>query len=472
LPPLPPLPAAAPPPPPDAPAPPEERLPPWVALAYELLDGLPPAGLLFWPIHQPLPASLAHLPPPLLRLRAALASLPPPADLAPQQLRPGPWCLSLPLWGNPFLVSAAHPAGLDHAFTDFLAAGVGTLGRALAVERAVAAAPTQAAYVSLVRHPLLASSPAFAQRHVAAERLAALLAAVPAAWVAAARAAAAAAAPPRPPSPAHVLHTLLLPRLAWRLPAGRTVSFARLTVRTATALLAAPAAQQRASLRLAPFASLATAGSPPSPSHLPELQAAMRRLWRLPWENGRKEVFWRLAYDALPTAARLHRDQPCECGAGPRPDRRHHFWACPVAQAVVAAVQAALAAAAPTPPQSSLSPLCRPTSGWPAPRPASTPGFGGWSAWRLSKPWTVAGVLAQLQQQQPRLVQRSLDGFLQQPQPPEPCGAAASAAASQEPLPPASTRAGGALSAAAPYPHKPPPRRLPLGGWCVLVPAC
>jgi hypothetical protein len=75
----------------------------------------------------------------------------------------------------------------------------------------------------------------------------------------------------------------------------------------------------------------------------------MRRLWRLPWENGRKEVFWRLAYDALPTAARLHRDQPRECGAGPRPDRHHHFWACPVAQAVVAAVQAELAAAAPPP---------------------------------------------------------------------------------------------------------------------------
>jgi hypothetical protein len=75
----------------------------------------------------------------------------------------------------------------------------------------------------------------------------------------------------------------------------------------------------------------------------------MCQLWHLPWENGRKEVFWRLAYDALPTAARMHRDQPCECGSGPRPDRHHHFWACPVAQAVVAAVQAALAAAAPPP---------------------------------------------------------------------------------------------------------------------------
>jgi hypothetical protein len=332
-----------------------------------------------------------------------------------------------------------------------------------------------------VRHPPLASSPAFAQRHVAAERVAALLAAVPAAWVAAARAAAAAAAPPQPPSPAHVLHTLLLPRLAWRLPVGQAVSFARLTVRSATALLAAPAAEQRASLRLAPFASLATAGSPPSPSHLPELQAAMRRPWHLPWENGLKEVFWRLACDALPTAARLHRDQPCDCGAGPRPDRHHHFWACPAAHAVVAAVQAALAAAAPTPAEQP-APLL-PANIWLARTPPGLDaGVGGWSAWRLSRPWTVAGVLWRRRR----------------------CGAGASSSNSSSSSPASSsarlTASCGSPSLLSPLarrlrppparspprprasrrrprrrclsPPQAPPRRLPLGGQCVLVPPC
>ena len=52
-----------------------------------------------------------------------------------------------------------------------------------------------------------------------------------------------------------------------------------------------------------------------------------------------KETLWRLAYDALPTAARLHRDEPCVCGdPSPRPCRHHYFSACPVAAAVVSDV--------------------------------------------------------------------------------------------------------------------------------------
>ncbi len=58
-------------------------------------------------------------------------------------------------------------------------------------------------------------------------------------------------------------------------------------------------------------------------------------MWSLRWDNHFKEVFWRLIYDGLPTAARLHQDRPCVCGQGPRPDRLHHFWTCPVAAAVV-----------------------------------------------------------------------------------------------------------------------------------------
>ena len=62
-----------------------------------------------------------------------------------------------------------------------------------------------------------------------------------------------------------------------------------------------------------------------------ELLALLRRLWRVRWENQHKEPFWRLVYNAIPTAARLHLDQPCQCGAAAPADRHHHFWECPIA---------------------------------------------------------------------------------------------------------------------------------------------
>ena len=60
----------------------------------------------------------------------------------------------------------------------------------------------------------------------------------------------------------------------------------------------------------------------------------LQGLWQLPWDNGHKEVYWRLTLDALPTAARRHAaDDKCCCGQ-PCPDRMHHFWTCPAAAAL------------------------------------------------------------------------------------------------------------------------------------------
>jgi hypothetical protein len=70
-----------------------------------------------------------------------------------------------------------------------------------------------------------------------------------------------------------------------------------------------------------------------------ELMSVMRRMWRLPWDNSRKEVYWRLALDGLPSAARMHlTGAVCDCGQV-APGRKHHFWECPVAQAVVQVLQ-------------------------------------------------------------------------------------------------------------------------------------
>jgi hypothetical protein len=93
-----------------------------------------------------------------------------------------------------------------------------------------------------------------------------------------------------------------------------------------------------------PFAALAVdADAGP----VDELLGVLGRLWRVRWENRNKEPFWRLVYDAFPTAARLHLEQPCCCGAAATADRHHHFWACPVAQAVVTAISSAAAAQQP-----------------------------------------------------------------------------------------------------------------------------
>jgi hypothetical protein len=65
-------------------------------------------------------------------------------------------------------------------------------------------------------------------------------------------------------------------------------------------------------------------------------------LWRLKWDNSFKEVYWRLVLNGLATAERMHMTA-CACVCGPvdggQPGRRHHFWGCPVAKAVVGELQ-------------------------------------------------------------------------------------------------------------------------------------
>lgn len=316
---------------------------PWVAVARALLCtcaaevGWHPLGLLHWrPATQPVPGRASQLPQPLHRLHTALASLPRVEDIDAQPLQPGPWCLEAPLWGNPFFTSPTHPDGLDSAFFDLAAAHIATLGQLLSTQRAVAEALHSAAAYHPVWATRLHSYASFADRHHAADRLQQLLAALPPAWVAAAQAAAADVAAGRlaPPSTQAALD-VLLPRLGWRIPGRQQpLPLQEYTVRAGTALLTAPTEERRIQERLQPFAErlLGTLG---------ELLQLLRCLWQIPWENCHKEPFWRLVYDAFPTAARMHLDQPCLCGGAPA-DLEHHFWACPVAAAVTTSISAAI----------------------------------------------------------------------------------------------------------------------------------
>ena len=327
----------------------EPNATPWAVVARALLRacapevGSHPLGLLVWPADQPVPGRMTLLPQPLRRLHVALASLPRVRDVAP--IAPGPWCLAAPLWGNPFFNPVIPPEGpegpgnpitIDSAFVDLASARVATLGQLLSTHQAVTAALHSAAAYHPVWTARLHGYATFADRHHAAARLGQLVAALPPSWVAAAQAAAADVAAGRLAAPAQQAALgAMLPRLGWQLPGAATpLRLHSFSVRAGTTILTTPAEQRRELERLQPFAEQLQ-------GTLGELRLLLRQLWRLPWENCHKEPYWRLVYDAFPTAARLHLDQPCLCGGAPA-DRHHHFWTCPVAVAVTTSISAAI----------------------------------------------------------------------------------------------------------------------------------
>lgn len=131
-------------------------------------------------------------------------------------------------------------------------------------------------------------------------------------------------------------------RVAWQLPCGTAVTAGALTVRSATRLLLSPLEIERDAVF-----SVTAAACGVSHSGAAAVRAAFGRVWGMPWENKRKQIFWGLMYDAVPTSARLGGAVPCGICACAAPCRMHHFWACPAARAVVQAVQARLPSSSP-----------------------------------------------------------------------------------------------------------------------------
>ena len=139
---------------------------------------------------------------------------------------------------------------------------------------------------------------------------------------------------------------LALRHVGWQH--GRlVVPAAQLTVRTATALQMDHARRRQ---RHGQFAQLAAQLSQEPAPRAAEAADSVTKLWPLLWSvrcrNGTKEVFWRLAANALPTADRIPTAAPCVCDAADPPQctRAHIFWHCPMARAVVTAVQQELQA--------------------------------------------------------------------------------------------------------------------------------
>jgi hypothetical protein len=282
------------------------------------------------------------LPPPLLRLAQALHTIPPMEDIGEAPLVLGVWCSNAPLWCNPFLVQQqGHPLprqGLEHSFPRLAEMGtINTVRDALEASREVSAATSQQVYQQVWQY-WLRSSPLYADWQHAAAELAALVNAIPESWK----------TPVQSATPAQLLHTpspetvwneQLAPRLGWRRANGRTVSLHKVTVKLLTEMQLAASGQARAA-KQATFLGMACLNLPPlQQARHDELLRLLQAAWTLKWDNHRKEVLWRLMLDALPTAERMHQSQQaCACGVV-CPGRLHHYWECPVAQAVVAVLQ-------------------------------------------------------------------------------------------------------------------------------------
>jgi hypothetical protein len=290
-----------------------------------------------------LPCVDGHLPPALKRLVQALQALPEWEDVATEPLTPGLWCHNAPLWCNPYLAAG----DLQHALLPWrglearfgLLANLGTINTVADALQAWDAVHTGYGQYRQQLWPFwFGSNPAFASWEVADDMMTALVGTLNMPVVQAVRSMTLVERQHAPPS-ADVC-AMLMARLGWRLPGGKPRTLSSASVRLLTALQM-PQAHVEMRLRQETFAAHVSIALPAPMTGVTaqEVRKCMLQVWKLPWDNKRKEVLWRLVYDAFPTAARMPgKHMPCPCGVAV-PDRQHHFWLCPVARAVVTELQ-------------------------------------------------------------------------------------------------------------------------------------
>jgi hypothetical protein len=266
-----------------------------------------------------------------------LRALPPLQQVAPPQ--PHAWCCAVPLWGNPLLrLPDGQP--LASRFGDLAASSLRSIPALQAAHHQLQHLQPQQ-YTTALRVQLFgwAAADAFLDLQRTRDQLAALLAALPAGWADAAWAHLGSSSVTEADALA-----VLRDSLGWQL--GDTpIALPHFRVRHGTQLqLQQSGLQQERLQRFAAFEALAAPGTP-AVADGSEVARLLPRLWQLPWENQHKEVYWRLVLNGLALASRMHGSgpQPCACGSpAPQPDRRHHFWDCPVAAAVRSTLAAQL----------------------------------------------------------------------------------------------------------------------------------
>ena len=330
---------------------------PWAAFMHALarcsFAGWQSLQLAVCPGGGRLPAGLpGSWPQPLRRLVEGFCALPPVRDVNATPLVPGDWCWDAPVWGNPFLCvgGAAGPRlGLEAEFPLLCVLGtVRTVGHVLLAESAVAECLSVHGVSFYQQHlwpEWFARAPAFEDGAFALQQLRAVLACLPHAWLSAVhhilvsqrQQGMSLLQPVASAAAERAASQLLFDRLGWLLPDGNPVKVSGLTVHAATVLQLEYVREGRRSKHV-DFVECALsrplAGAGEASLVLKELLSLFKRYWKLRWDNRKKEVFWRLSLDGLPTAARMHlTGQSCPCGVV-APGRRHCYWECAVALAV------------------------------------------------------------------------------------------------------------------------------------------
>ena len=312
-----------------------ERNTPWALVGRAVLAPYAahdhPLTLVAW-AHDTAPAAASLLPPPLARLLSGLRHLPRPKL---QQIPPGDWCRYAPLFGNPYLPN------LDSLFPAISRGRIQTVGEAIQIWTALNTSVALTAY-------WLGMGATTAQIAYAKSCWLQLASHIPPSWMSAVYSAPGGAAPG---SAAMMVATAsaadsLLAGVTWESPTGGdAIPLSDLTVKAATMLHGEVVqCQAERRLRFAGFANLAGDVSPADVA-VKRVRAMMGRLWRGPCKNKYKEVMWRLIMDGLPLASRMSGTDlgGCACGhTHPVPDRRHHYWECPIAKGVLGAVAAQL----------------------------------------------------------------------------------------------------------------------------------
>ena len=335
------------------------------------------------------------------RILGALSHLPPVQDVETTPLpAAGDWCYNVPLWGNPLLPNAgaadatdtdgegegggdsggrgpggntasaaatdpdfqleeeaAAPntltrPGLDCRHTRLAACtALRTLGDAVTIYRAAQTAPSRE-WDEWVQTHLAPRGMERFRRDTTIRALSCLLADVNAEWRAAAE-----AVRDHPERKAGLeseeeLRARFVGRVGWRIGGSLTAKLRSLSVGLATRMQLQPVAEHRARLHTAYEQEArqqppTTAADPAPPS---SMSATLQRLWPIKWDREHKETLWRLAVDGVPMPGNTHlrrlHPEPCGCGEyggiGPQycSPRAHHFWECPVAQAVVQQIAA------------------------------------------------------------------------------------------------------------------------------------
>lgn len=186
----------------------------------------------------------------------------------------------------------------------------------------------------------------YTDRQVALQHMQALMALLPAAWVAAAKNKFTAAL-----QAGQSISTLIdvsnesmsaarstmCAGLGWQLSVGQhmiTMQLTQLTVATTTKLQHLSAHDAIQPRHDAFLQSIRRLDGYQQHIYLPPVTSVLHRWWNLRVANMYKEAAWRLTLNAFPTAPRMGLHTPCVVCGALSPDVEHHFWSCPVAVAV------------------------------------------------------------------------------------------------------------------------------------------